>query len=120
MLIGATIALPFSWMRFYTLDACGTHLVHFLNDLFEATLFWNELTMLDEGWVIFNPDEIANANSLTVNRNVYYILMNNASIIITIPQLYNQCSMSGNPSTKRPILKQLVRFTSLFNSHIVE
>ena len=119
MLIGAVIALPFSWLRFYFLGTCGKHLVHFANDLFEGILFWNELTMLDEGWIIYDPDEIANAGAMTVNRNVYYILANNASMMITIPQLYNQCSMSST-QTKKPILNQLVRFTSLFNSHILE
>ena len=58
MLIGATVALPFSWLRFYLLSPCNTHLVHFANDILEGLLFWNELTMLDEGWVIFDPDEI--------------------------------------------------------------
>ena len=89
MLIGFTIALPFSWLRFFYLGPCGKHLMHFTNDLLEALFFWTELTMLDEGWVIYDPDEIVNADELTVNRNVYYILVSNASIMITIPQLYN-------------------------------
>ena len=132
MIIGAAVALPFSWLRFYLLGPCNRHLVHFMNDLLEGLFFWNELTMLDEGWVIYDPDEIANADATTVNRNIYYILVSNMSMMITIPQLYNQCivgtstisttssSSSSTSGERRPILRQFIRFTSLFNSHIVE
>ena len=99
MLIGATVALPFSWLRFYYLSPCSKLLVHLVNDILEASLFWNELTMFDEGWVIFDPDEIENADAETINRNVYYLLVSNMSIMVTMPQLYNECSWSTGGST---------------------
>ena len=91
MLVGGAIILPFSFLRFFLPDDCGRHLTHLTNDFFEATLYWNELTMLDEGWVIYNPDDIDAADEFTINRNVYYLLANNFSILSTLPMIYNTC-----------------------------
>ena len=63
--------------------------MHFTNDILESVFYWNELTMLEEGWVIYDPDEIANADATTLNRNIYYILVSNASMLISVPQIYN-------------------------------
>ena len=95
MIIGASLALPFSWLRFYLSNECGRHLVHLANDLMEAFLYMNELSMAEQGWIIFDPDEILNASETTVNRNFYYLLTNNVSILITLPQIYNTCSING-------------------------
>ena len=47
--------------------------------------------MIDEGWVIYNPDDIDAADEFTINRNVYYLLANNVSILLTLPLIYNTC-----------------------------
>lgn len=45
LIIGAGLALPFSWLRFYLPDACSRHVTHLSNDILELTLYLNELSM---------------------------------------------------------------------------
>ena len=94
LLIGFTIAAPISWLRFYMNGHCAKLITHLTNDVAEAGLYWNELTMSEEGWIIYDPDDIDNASAHTINRNVYYLLVNNASILTTIPQIYNHCTIT--------------------------
>ena len=51
----------------------------------EMTLHWTELTMLSDGWVIFDENAKELASQSTINKNIYYILINNASLLITMP-----------------------------------
>ena len=94
LLIGFTLAAPISWARFYMSGHCSKLVTHLTNDIVEGALYWNELTMAEEGWIIYDPDDIQNADAHTIDRNVYYLLINNASILTTIPQIYNHCSIT--------------------------
>ena len=119
MVIGAVLVTPFSWFRFFlNVDkhACSRNFLRLGNDMLEANFYWKELTMLEQGWIIFDEDDINTANSYTIDRNVYYLLANNLSILITLPQLYNDCAYTA----REPILQQLTSFTSLLNTHIID
>ena len=85
MVGGAGMALPFSWLRFYMPEPCTRHSLQMTNDLAEMTFHWNELTQLEEGWVIFDENDNELASQTTINKNIYYLLVNNASLLITMP-----------------------------------
>ena len=58
MLIGGFLAAPFSWSRLFMDDAgCMRHVSQLTVNLAEMALHWNELTMVEQGWVIFDIDD---------------------------------------------------------------
>ena len=115
--IGLAAALPISWLRFYMPGACARNLVHLTNDILEATLHWNEITMLEQGWIYSDDSSDSDSDTLNIGRSIYYLMINNESFMMTLPLLYNTC---GSGSSGTPIVSQFTNFTSLFNNHIVE
>ena len=97
--------------------ACARNLVHLTNDILEATLHWNEITMLEQGWIYSDDSSDSDSDTLNIGRSIYYLMINNESFMMTLPLLYNTC---GSGSSGTPIVSQFTNFTSLFNNHIVE
>ena len=88
------------------------------NDLAEISLFWSEMTMLKEGWIITDPDSADEHDSMTIDRNIYYFLINYGSIMVTMPQIYNTCGWLRG--SRQPMISQFVNFGGMFNEYIVE
>lgn len=84
--IGATVATPFSWSRLFMSDlSCIKQISRLTTDIAELYFHWTELTMVEQGWVIFDVDDRDKASQTTINKNIYYMLLNNASALITLP-----------------------------------
>ena len=119
MIAGLVLALPLSWLRFYSLGLgdCVKNLVHVGNDVVEALFHFNEMTMLEQGWIYFDEENDPDSDEMILNRNIYYLLANNQSLLLSVPLLYNTC---GAGASGTPIVSQFVGFTSMFNEHIIE
>ena len=86
MAIGATVATPFSWSRLFMSElSCIKQMSRLTTDIAELHFHWTELTMVEQGWVIFDVDDREKASQTTINKNIYYMLLNNASALITLP-----------------------------------
>ena len=89
MLIGFSIAAPISYAKLWLPNECGKVISLMTNDIGEQIIFWRELLMNQEGWLVVNRDD--DFDTYIVNRNAYYLMIDNLSVVGSIPKLINAC-----------------------------
>ena len=70
MLLGFLIYGPVSFLRFFFPQDCAKNIFRLIDYTVEGVLFMNELSMVEEGWVIFDTDDPDKASQVTFDRNL--------------------------------------------------
>ena len=89
MLIGFSIAAPISYAKLWLPHECGKVISLMTNDIGESIIFWREMMFLQEGWLVVDRDK--DFDTYIVNRNAYYLMLDNLSVVGSIPKLINAC-----------------------------
>ena len=88
MLIGAGMTLPFAWGKFYMPHECTKNILHMVNDLAEAVLYYFTLNFNQYGWIM---PAYGDLDSYMINRNAFYFFIDMTSIVFALPSAYNTC-----------------------------
>ena len=114
ILIGWGMATPLTWAKLYLPNECGKVICLITNDVLESIVFWKELNMLKEGWLVVDRD--IDFDTYTINRNVYYFMASNVSVVGSIPELINSCAYRGRVG----IIEQVERISDFLNEDILQ